>query len=131
MKTLCASIAAVVALAVPLSAQKPDVTGEWDVAVVAAKGTMRFVLAVTSSDERLQATLVAPNGEKRAATIELDGAAVTIRFDLDNPGEPVRVVLTGKVDGDAMKGRADFGGRASADWSAKRKRREPLPSPSL
>lgn len=126
MKTFGAIIAVLVALAQPSSAQKTDVTGEWDMTVVGAKGTLRFVLAVTTNGERLQATLIAPNGEKRAATIELDGAAVTIRFDLDNPGEPVRVVMTGTVDGDAMKGRADFGGRANADWAAARKGREAL-----
>ena len=35
-------------------------------------------------------------------------------------GQPLLITMTGKVDGDAIAGKADFGGFAEGDWSAKR-----------
>ncbi len=101
-------------------AQTPDITGQWDVAVE-GRGTMRFALLVRKEDDRLIATLIAPKGEKRAAIIEQAGRNVTIRFDLDNPGVPVQVVMTGAVDGRDIKGTADLGGKATAPWTAKKR----------
>lgn len=101
-------------------AKTPDITGQWDVAVE-GRGTLRFALLVRKEDNRLIATLIAPKGEKRAATIEQAGHDVTIRFDLDNPGAPVKVVLTGTVDGRDIKGTADLGGKATAPWTAKKR----------
>ena len=118
--------AAVILLALSLGAPpQADVTGTWEVAVLGARGTMRFTLTVTKGEAGLGAMLTAPNGESRAATIATDRNAVTIRFDLDNPGDPVRVVLTGTIDGERMKGSADFGGRAAADWTATRRKIRP------
>ena len=118
--------AAVILLALSLGAPpQADVTGTWEVAVLGARGTMRFTLTVTKGEAGLGAMLTAPNGENRAATIATDRNAVTIRFDLDNPGDPVRVVLTGTIDGERMKGSADVGGRAAADWTATRRKIRP------
>ena len=42
----------------------------------------------------------------------------TFTFPVD--GQPLLITMTGKVDGDAIAGKADFGGFAEGDWSAKR-----------
>lgn len=101
-------------------AKTPDITGQWNVEVE-GRAPLRFALLVRNEDGRLTATLIAPKGEKRAATIEQSGRDVTIRFDLDNPGAPVKVVMTGTVDGRDMKGTADLGGKATAPWKARKK----------
>jgi hypothetical protein len=106
--------------AAPTATQAPDITGQWDVAVE-GRGTMRFALLVRNDGDRLVATLIAPTREKRTATIEQAGPDVTIRFDLDNQGAPVRVVMTGTVDGLEMKGTADFVGKATAPWTARKR----------
>jgi hypothetical protein len=41
-------------------------------------------------------------------------------FTLPVDGNPLLITLTGKVDGEAIAGKADFGGFAEGDWSAKR-----------
>ena len=52
-------------------------------------------------------------------------------FTINFQGTPLPITLTGKVDGDTMAGKADFGGFAEGDWSAKRsaRRRPRLPRP--
>ena len=41
-------------------------------------------------------------------------------FSFPVDGQPLLITMTGKVDGDAITGKADFGGFAEGDWSAKR-----------
>lgn len=101
-------------------AKPPDITGQWDVAME-GRGTLRFAMLVRNDGDRLIATLIASKGGKRAATIEQAGRDLTIRFDLDNPGAPVPVVMTGTVDGRDMRGTADIGGKATAPWTARKR----------
>jgi hypothetical protein len=98
----------------------PDLTGQWDVTMQGHE-ERRFALLVRKEAERLVATLIAPSRETRAATIEQVGREITIRFNLDNPGAPVPVVMTGTVDGREMQGTADFGGKATAPWTARKR----------
>lgn len=100
--------------------QQPDVTGQWDV-TLRGRREMRFALLVRKEGDKLVATLIAPNREKRAATIEQAGRDITIRFELDDPGAQVPVVMTGTVDGRDMQGTADIGGKATAPWTARRR----------
>jgi hypothetical protein len=118
--------AAVILLVVSVGAPpQADITGAWEVAVQGGRGTMKFVLDVTRDRDTLAATMTAGNGEERGAAVVVDGRKVSVRFQLDNPGDPVRVVMTGTVDGDRMKGTADFGGRATAEWTAVRRKPRP------
>jgi hypothetical protein len=78
--------------AVPCLAQSSPAAGEWDVALNTPGGVRNFKM------------LFVVDGEK------LTG---------DNDNDLV-ITMTGIVDGDAIKGSADFGGFAQDEWSAKR-----------
>jgi hypothetical protein len=114
-----------IALTIPAGQPHADVTGAWDVAIPGGRGTIRFDLDVARDRDALVATMTARTGEEREATIAVEGRAVTIRFQLDEPGAPVGVVMTGTVSGDTMKGTADFGGRGTAGWTASRRKPRP------
>ena len=118
--------AALIALALVVSPSwQADVTGSWDVAILGGRGTIRFAMDVTKQGDSLAAVMTAANGEKREATIVVKGNIVTIRYQLDNPGQPVPVAMTGTINGDAIKGTADFGARATAEWTATRRKPRP------
>jgi hypothetical protein len=51
----------------------------------------------------------------------LKGNDITVNFTVKFQDNDLPITLTGKVDGAAMKGDADFGGLAQGDWMAKRK----------
>jgi hypothetical protein len=118
MKTVLALITGVACLA-PSAIQPADVAGVWAVAVAGAGDTMPFSLFIGAEGGTLSATLVSPRGQKHPATIAVKGDAVTIRFDTNDPS-PVRIVMTGTLEGNAMKGTMDVGGHGTAEWTAAR-----------
>ena len=48
------------------------------------------------------------------------GSDMKFAFTFPVDGQPLLITMTGKVDGEAITGKADFGGFAEGDWSAKR-----------
>jgi hypothetical protein len=60
-----------------------------------------------------------PAGETPiAGTVEAD--EVKVAFTINFQGMPFEIKLNGKLVGDTMAGKADFGGFAEGDWTAKR-----------
>jgi hypothetical protein len=68
--------------------------------------------------DKLAGTYKGQFGEKDVTGTVKDGA-VEIRFELQDGAD---AVYTGKIDGETMKGTADYAGQASGDWTAKRKK---------
>jgi hypothetical protein len=50
----------------------------------------------------------------------LTGNDLKFSFTINTQGMALPITLTGKVEGDTMSGKADFGGFAEGDWTAKR-----------
>jgi hypothetical protein len=48
------------------------------------------------------------------------GSDIKFTFTISFQGTPLPITLSGKVDGATMAGKADFGGFAEGDWTAKR-----------
>ena len=58
-------------------------------------------------------------------TLPFDGGKLTgndlkFTFTINSQGMALPITLTGKVEGDTMAGKADFGGFAEGEWTAKR-----------
>jgi len=50
-------------------------------------------------------------------------------MSIQTPNGAMRIIMSGAVEGDTMKGTADFGGRGSGEWSAKKSAAaDPAPS---
>ena len=119
MKTLTLALAALLAVVTPAAAQTVDITGRWDVSFYTQQGTLPASLTVTKEKDKFAGTLSSQQGDV-VATIELKDKAITISAPVQSPQGTLNILMTGTVDGDSMKGGVDFGGRGSAEWSAKR-----------
>jgi hypothetical protein len=113
-------LALAVAIAAPASAQTPpNIAGDWDVTVQSPQGTNTVLVTLKQDGEKVSGLFKSPLGE-----LPFSGALVgnELKFNFSFPvdGQPLLITMTGKVDGDAIAGKADFGGVAEGDWSAKR-----------
>src|SRR5262249_21838270 len=50
----------------------------------------------------------------------LTGSDLKFTYTLPFQGQMIDITMTGKVDGDSIAGKANFGGMAEGDWTAKR-----------
>ena len=119
-RTLQAAIALVLfAVAAPAFAQVPDITGKWDLSIGTAQGAMPATLTVKKEGDKLTGVISSMQGEVPTTVTQKD-KAVSIEMSIQTPNGALNIVMSGTVDGDTMKGTADFGGRGSGEWSAKK-----------
>jgi hypothetical protein len=116
----CTVLALAVSIAAPATAQTPPtIAGDWDVTVQSPQGTNTVLVTLKQDGEKVSGLFKSPLGE-----LPFTGAFVgnELKFNFSFPvdGQPLLITMTGKVDGDAIAGKADFGGVAEGDWSAKR-----------
>jgi hypothetical protein len=86
-------------------------------------------MTLTQEAEKVSGLFKSPLGEL-PFTGTLVGSDLKFSFTLPVDGNPLLITLTGKVDGPAISGKADFGGFAEGDWSAKRTTGSPTASTS-
>lgn len=124
MKRLLTVAAAILALAAPAFAQTPDIKGTWDVSFNSPQGARQATMNILIEEGKLAAYInVAQMGEIAAWVTQKD-SAVTMDATVQGQGGPVRILMTGTVDGNTMKGSVDFGG-GTADWTASRTKAAP------
>jgi hypothetical protein len=122
MKRMLYALSALVCamvLAVSSTAQTPDVTGDWDITINSPQGAREAKATFKQEGEKLTGGL-----KRQAGDLPLEGTvkgkeikfAYTVKFQ----EQDLVITMTGAVDGDTMKGDADFGGFAQGDWKAKR-----------
>lgn len=119
MKSLAVALIATLAFAGFASAQAADVTGRWDVTFNTQQGQLPASLSIAKEADKLVGTLSSQQGDT-PITAEVKDQGVTVYATVQTNNGPLQIVMSGTVDGDTMKGTVDFGGRGSADWSAKR-----------
>jgi hypothetical protein len=116
----CTLLALAVAIAAPAIAQTlPNIAGDWDVTVQSPQGTNTVLVTLKQDGEKVSGLFKSPLGEL-PFTGALVGNELKFNFSFPVDGQPLLITMTGKVDGDAIAGKADFGGVAEGDWSAKR-----------
>ena len=96
-----------------------SVAGDWDVTVQSPQGTTSVLVTLKQDGEKLDGLFKSPLGEL-PFTGTLTGSEMKFTFNFPVDGQPLLITMTGKVDGDAIAGKADFGGFAEGDWSATR-----------
>ena len=119
MKTFATVLALLVALVVSPAAQATDVTGKWDVTFNTQQGQLPGTMSISKDGDKLVGTLSSQQGDVPISA-EVKDKGVTIYASVQTNNGALQIVMTGTVDGDTIKGSVDFGGRGSADWSAKR-----------
>lgn len=111
--SMVASMLFVVSFATFTMAQSVD--GDWDVTIVSPQGERTSKVTLKQSGESVNG-MMGPV----ALTGSLKGSDVTIKFTVKFQDNDLPITLTGKLNGGAMVGKADFGGFAEGDWSAKK-----------
>jgi hypothetical protein len=127
MKRLIVIVAALALAVVPLFAQdaskdkKIDVTGSWESTVESPQGTLSSVATYKQEGESLTGTHVGQMGEvPLKGTVKGNQIAYTITIDMQ--GQQFTITYSGKIEGDAITGTADFGGMATGKWTVKRRK---------
>ncbi|HET6957887.1 MAG TPA: hypothetical protein VFI56_14935 [Vicinamibacterales bacterium] len=106
-------------IASPVFAQT-DITGDWDVTVNSPQGSNTTPVTFKQEAGKVSGMFKSPQG-----TLPFEGGTMTgndlkFTFTINVQGMELPITLTGKVEGETMTGKADFGGFAEGDWSAKR-----------
>ena len=91
-----------------------SVAGDWDVTVQSPQGTNTVLVTLKQDGEKLDGLFKSPLGEL-PFTGTLTGSEMKFTFNFPVDGQPLLITMTGKVDGDAIAGKADFGGFAEGD----------------
>ena len=100
-------------------AQSARVTGEWDLTVNSPQGTRTVKATFKEESGKLTGNLQA--GERNLPFEgTLTGKEVKFSFTVSNQGNNIVISMTGDVEGDSIKGKADFGALGAGDWTATR-----------
>ncbi len=93
--------------------------GDWDVVLNTPGGPRNFKATFKIDGEKLTGALKAERGE-----LPIEGTAkgkeVKFSYTVKYMDNDLVITMTGNVEGDAIKGTADFGGFAQDEWNAKR-----------
>ncbi len=104
------------------SAQTPAAIGTWDMTTETPMGVRKAVLVIREEGGKAVAAMKSPQGERALKSIELKGDDIKMVMVIPFQGDQMEITYTGKVEKDAMKGDADFGGLAQGTWSAMRQK---------
>jgi hypothetical protein len=105
-------------------AQSSTIAGEWDAAMNTPGGVRNFKIVFKVEGEKLTGTV-----KRTAGDVPLEGTIkgsdVQFTYTVNYNGNDLPIAMTGKLDGDTIKGTVNFGGSAEDEWSAKRAATKP------
>ena len=107
--------------ATPAFAQT-TVAGDWNVTVNSPQGSNTTLVTLKQDGEKISGVFKSQRGELPFEGGTLTGKELKFTFTIETQGMQLPITLAGTVadDGATMTGKADFGGLAEGDWSAKR-----------
>lgn len=111
--TMAASMLFVLSFATLAMAQSID--GNWDVKIVSPQGERVAPVSLKQSGENVTGKMGPYD-----VTGSVKGTAVTLKYTVKFQDNDLPITMTGTLNGDAMAGKADFGGFAEGEWSAKK-----------
>jgi hypothetical protein len=97
-----------------------DITGDWDITVNSPQGANTTPATFKQEGDKLSGMFRSPQGTLPFDSGSMMGNEVKFTFTITTQGMTLPITLTGTVDGASMAGKADFGGFAEGDWTAKR-----------
>jgi hypothetical protein len=117
--SILSALACALILAVSAIAQSPNVNGEWDVTINSPQGSRNGKVSFKQEGDKLTGVMKNQRGD---IPIEgaISGKTVKFKYTVKFQDQELTITMTGAVDGDTIKGDADFGGFAQGDWSGKR-----------
>ena len=104
----------------PLFAQQVSVAGDWEVTINSPQGSNAAIATLKQDGDKVSGVIKNQLGELPFEGATLTGDELKFMFTVNFQGTPLPITLTGKVKGNTIDGKADFGGMAEGEWSAKR-----------
>ena len=131
MRILQATLTAMLFLAGSAPGLAADVAGGWTFLIAnPQEAEMRMAVQLQQADGRLSGTIVTPAG---VVPLEgtIKGSDVALWFTLPEfePGLAILLTLSGKLQGESMRGAADYGSFGGGEWTARRLTRAALAAP--
>jgi hypothetical protein len=114
-----AGVAAATQAAISPARSASGIEGDWDFVIHSPQGTHNVRASFTRDGDKLKGFFTGPSGQLQLAGT-MQGSDLKFSFTIKYEGNDLLITMGGKLDGDAIKGDADFGGMAQGDWSAKR-----------
>jgi hypothetical protein len=96
-----------------------SLSGDWDISLNTPIGPAQSKASLKHEGENLSGRIKTQFGEFPISGT-LKGADVTLQYTISADGNELTVTLKGKLDGETMKGGADFGSAGEGDWTAKK-----------
>src|SRR5262245_5673350 len=103
-----------------LAAAQTTVAGNWDVTINSPQGANTSLVVFKQDGDKVSGVFKGRAGELPFEGGTLTGNELKFSFTINAQGMQLPITMTGKVEGESMSGKADFGGFAEGDWTAKR-----------
>ncbi len=105
------------------TASAQNAAGDWDVVLNTPGGARNFKAVFKVDGDKLTGELKR-EGSSEPGGLPIQGKVtgndIQFSYTVKYQDNDLLITMTGKVDGDSMSGKADFGGFAEDEWSAKR-----------
>jgi hypothetical protein len=101
--------------------KKADATGTWKWSLTRQDGTtVETTLKLKQDGDKLSGVVIGPDGkENKIEEAKIDGDEISFQVTRERKGEKRTAKFHGKVKGDTIKGKMQFGAN-SRDWEATR-----------
>lgn len=96
-----------------------NVAGDWDLTIQSPQGARTILLTLKQDGEKITGMFKAATGEL-PVTGTLIGNELKFSFSIPVQGQALDISMTGKVDGEAVAGMAQFGGFGEGEFTMKR-----------
>lgn len=103
-------------------AQASPASGQWDIIMNTPGGARNFRAVFKVEGEALSGELQREGGGGPGMTVKgsAKGTEVQFSYTVKYMDNDLEITMTGKVEGDTVKGTVSFGGLAEDEWSGKR-----------
>src|SRR5438552_2506698 len=95
------------------------ITGDWDLTINSPQGARTTLVSLKQDGEKVTGMFKSQAGELPVEGT-ITGTELKLAFTINFQGQLLPITMSGTVDGASMGGKADFGGFAEGDFSAKR-----------
>jgi hypothetical protein len=106
-------------VAAPVFAQT-SVAGDWEVTINSPQGASTANMTLKQDGDKVSGVIKNQMGQLPFEGATLTGDELKFTFTVNFQGTSLPITLTGKVKATTIDGKADFGGMAEGEWSAKR-----------
>jgi len=110
-----------VLLAISLSAQEVNVTGDWEMTFTTPRGERTRDIHFEQEGEKLTVTWQDRRGQEITAEGTVKGNEIEWSVTRSTPRGEFTATYKGKIEGDTMSGEVQMGNRGPFEWTAKRK----------